>query len=737
MSIESGHMSRRTFIKVTALAGGGMMLRFALPVAAAQGQDLGTLVGSKELDAYVKIASDGTITIYSANPEMGQGVKTALPMIVAEEMGARWKDVKVLQAPVDQKQFGYQGAGGSTTILRKFDQMRQMGATAREMLISAASEAMEVPKKELTAKNSEVVHISGQKLTFGQLAALAVKQPVPDPESLTFKDPEDYTIIGTSVSGVDNLVIVTGLAKFGIDTRVPDMVYAAYHKCPAIGGRVVSFNDTEIRKLPGITDAFIIQGNDDLTQLSSGVAIVGDSTWAVFNAKNKLKVRWDESTASKDNWDDIVAGGARLSDGKGQDVLVKGDVDSEFAKNSNKTIESYYSYQFLSHACLEPMNTTAWYKTGKGGEKDSLEVWAPTQGPQRVAPSCHSLFGLDEDRVTVHQTRLGGGFGRRGSVEYVCEAAAISRHVGKPVKLTWTREDDMHHDFYRAGGFQKLRGAVDEHGKLKAWDQHYIQMTRNGQRMFGSGLGPTEFPLLNLATVRGTRSTLDIGTPCGPWRAPGSNTMAFAVQGFIHELAVLAGRDHLEFLLEIMGERRWFEPGNIRSLNTGRAIDVIKLAADKAGWGKTMPKGSGMGLAFHFSHAAHIAEVAEVNVDANRKVTLDKVTVAVDVGPIINLSGAISQVQGAVTDGFSAMAAQKITMEHGRIEQSNFDNYTVLRMPSAPPVIDVHFIQSKNRPTGLGEPALPPLAPAVGNAIFAATGHRVRTMPLTDEGFTV
>ena len=737
MNDRQGKLSRRGFLKVSALAGGGMMLGFSWTAALAA-EELGTLVGSRELDAYVKIASDGTITIYSANPEMGQGVKTALPMIVAEEMGAKWADVRVLQAPIDQARFGYQGAGGSTTVPRSFDLMRQMGATAREMLISAASQAMEVPKSELVARDSQVIHKSGgQKLTFGQLAALAVKQPVPDPSTLTFKDPEDYTIIGTSVTGVDNLVLVTGLAKFGIDTQVPGMMYAAYHKCPDVGGRIEDFNDTDILKLPGITHAFMIQGNDNPWELSSGVAIVGTSTWAVFNAKRQLKVKWNTDNASKDNWQSMVSEARQLAQGDGSSVRDTGNVGAEFSKKSNKFIESYYSYPFVSHACLEPMNATAWYKSGGPDKKDSIEAWAPTQAPLRIAPTCHRLFGVDEDQVTVHLTRLGGGFGRRSSVEYVCEAAAISRHVGKPVKLTWTREDDMHHDFYRVGGFQKVKGAVDSKGKLVAWQQHFVGMTRNGQAVSGSRFSDSEFPMLNLANVSGRMSMMDIGTPCGPWRAPGSNTMAFVVQGFIHELAVLAGRDHLEFLLEIMGEPRWFEPGNIRSLNTGRASGVIKLAAKKAAWGKSLPKGRGQGLAFHFSHAAHIAEVAEVSVDKNRKLTLHRVTVAVDVGPIINMSGAISQVQGAVVDGFSTMVGQKITMRDGRIEQSNFNDYDVLRIPAAPPVIDVHFIQSKYKPTGLGEPALPPLAPAVANAIFAATGERVRSMPLTDEGFTV
>ncbi|MCB1691115.1 MAG: xanthine dehydrogenase family protein molybdopterin-binding subunit [Pseudomonadales bacterium] len=727
-------MNRRGFLKASALATGGMMLEFSLPLSAI-GEELGTLVGSGELNAYVKIASDGTITIYSANPEMGQGIKTALPMIIAEEMGARWEDVVVLQSPVDDSKYGRQGAGGSTTIPRSFDLMRQVGASAREMLIGAAAESMEVPRGELEAKDSKVTSTSGHSLTFGQLASLAVKQPIPDPDTLKFKDPEDYTIIGTSVSGVDNLVIATGMSRFGIDTSVPDMLYAVYHKCPAIGGKAVSFNEAEIKKLPGIVDAFIIDGNGDVNQLLSGVAIVGRDTWSVFAAKDALKVKWDESAASKDDWDEIVRTGERLQDKGGGNVIYRaGDVDLALRRHTDRTIEADYSYPFVAHLCMEPMNTTAHYKKGSASTGDEIEAWVPTQAAYRIPSVMNDVFGVSEKNVTIHQTRLGGGFGRRGSAEFVCEAVAISKRAGKPVKLTWTRPDDMQHDFYRVAGFQHVKGSLDKQGRLVAWDQHFIGMTRNGEGPSGSRFSPSEFPLLNLPNTRGTMSTFDIGTPCGPWRAPGSNTHAFVVQSFIHELATLAGRDHLEFLLEIMGERRWLEPGNIRALNTGRAIDVIKLVAEKAGWGRDMPEGSGLGLAFHFSHAAHVAEVAEVSVDTQKRLRVHKLWAVADVGPIINLSGATSQVQGSIIDGLSTMAGQKITMSGGRIEQHNLDDYNVMRIAQAPDV-EVHFIQSDNRPTGIGEPGLPPLAPAVGNAIFAATGVRVRTMPLTDLGY--
>ncbi|MEM7363276.1 MAG: molybdopterin cofactor-binding domain-containing protein [Pseudomonadota bacterium] len=722
-------VTRRQFLKVTALSGGGLMLSLSLPALSADDEHMGTLIGSGDLNAFVKIDSDGVITIYASNPEMGQGVRTSLPMIIAEEMGAKWEDVVVEQAPVDGARFGRQSAGGSTTIPRSFQQMREMGASAKAMLIGAAAQLLEKPKQEFDAANSEVSHESGRSFTFGQLAALAVKQPVPSADELVYKDPREYTIIGTSVSGVDNLVIATGLARFGIDTVVDDMLYASYQKCPAFGGRAVSANLDEIRKLPGITHAFVLAGNGRADQLLSGVAIVGTSTWHVFNAKKQLKVEWDESGASKDSWEGLVAQAEAVQDKPGFNILNKGLVDPTLKSRKNKVVESFYTYPFVAHATMEPMNCTVDYREVDGGAE--AEVWAPSQAPQGIPDAVSNVTGAAKERITVHQTRMGGAFGRRFVADFVCEAAAISKEVGKPIKLTWTREDDMQFDFYRVGGFQKMRGAVDRKGKLVAWDQHFIGMRQNGRPVMGAWFQPGEFPLPQLENVRASQTLIDIGTPCGAWRAPGANTHAFVVQSFIHELATAGKRDHVEFLLEIMGEPQW--DGKAWSLNTGRAADVVKLAADKSGWGRRMPKGRGLGLAFHFSHAGHIAEVAEVSVDADRQITLHKMTVAVDIGPIINMSGATSQVEGSVIDGYSTMLGQKITMENGRVEQSNFHDYPVLRIKDAPE-IDVHFLQSDNPPTGIGEPALPPVAPAIANAIYAASGIRVRAMPLSDEG---
>ncbi len=740
-------LNRRNFLKASAVVGGGIMLEFNL-ASMTHAEELGTLVGSKELNVFVQIASDGKITIYSATPEMGQGVKTTLPMIIAEEMGAKWADVEVIDAPLDAGKFGMQGAGGSTSIPRNFDTMRKMGASAREMLIGAASESMEVERKDLEAKDSTVIHISGESLTFGQLAALAVKQPVPDPEMLSFKDPRSYTIIGTTVGGVDNLVIATGQSQFGIDVDVPGMQYASYTRCPRIGGTAISFNEAEIVKLPGVSQAFILAPDESagiasmsflegLAALRGGVAIVGDDTWSVMNAKSKLKVRWNESAASHDDWEQMVLQAQQIADkGDGEVTLDGANVDQAMANSNHKTLESFYQFPYVAHVCMEPMNCTVHYKKGSGRQPDTMELWIPSQFPGQVKEIAENMLGVKKENVKVNPTRMGGGFGRRAVHDFASEAMAISYRAGVPVKLTWTRTDDIHNDFFRVGGFQNMKAAIDDNGKLAAWNQHYIGFAKEGKPVIGSGLRGNEFSMVALDNARVSQTMMPVQTPCGAWRAPGSNTNAFVEQSFLHELSVLAGRDHVDFLLELMGSRRWIKEGNVNALNTGRAIDVIKRAAEESGWGRPMPKGTGLGFAFYFCHAAHVAEVAEVSVDENRNLKVHKVTVAVDVGPIINMSGATSQVQGSVIDGLSTMAMQQITMQDGIIQQDNFDTYPVMRI-AATPEVNVHFIQSDNRPTGLGEPALPPLAPAVTNAIFAATGTRVRSMPLSEQGFTL
>ena len=743
--MNSKKISRRNLFRVSAIAGGGLMLKLSLPANALE-DGATTLVKSSELNFYVQIASDGQMTIYAPNPEMGQGIKTTLPMIIAEEMGANWDDVEVVLAPIDPAKFGLQGSGGSMSVTRNFDAMRRMGASAREMLIGAASQLMEVERRDLKAESSQVIHGSGRSMTFGQLASVAAQQPVPVPEQLSFKDPRSYSIIGTSVGSVDNLVIATGLSKFGIDVDVPGMKFASYTRCPRPGGKAISFNRAEIKALPGVVDAFILQPDarsgkasmaflEGLAELQGGVAIVGDDTWSVFAAKAKLKVNWDESAASADQWSKMVTDARAIAaKGGGEVKLVGASVPEALSDSNIRTIEGFYEFPYVAHVCMEPMNCTVDFRKGTAGKPASMEIWLGSQFPNQVKEIAENMLGVKQENVKVHGLRMGGGFGRRAVHDFAAEAMAISHKSGLPVKLTWTRTDDIHNDYFRVGGFENMKGAVSPDGKLAAWDQHYIGFANSGKPVIGSGLRGNELSMVAFDNASVRQSMMPVATACGAWRAPGSNTNAFVEQSFIHELANLAERDHVEFLTELMGSRRWIDEGNISALNTGRAIDVIKLAAEKAGWGRKMPEGTGLGLAFYFCHAAHVAEVAEVSVDADKNYRVKRVTVAVDVGPIINMSGAINQVQGSIVDGLSTMALQEITMQNGRIEQDNFHQYPVMRIASTPE-IDVHFIQSDNKPTGLGEPALPPLAPAVTNAIFAATGERIRSMPLSNAGF--
>ncbi|PHZ86732.1 isoquinoline 1-oxidoreductase [Paremcibacter congregatus] len=723
-------MDRRFFLKVSGMVGAGLVLAFGLNGKAKAASS----EGRPELNTYIRIAPDGSIFIYSKNPEIGQGIKTALPMIIAEELDADWDDVTVEQSPIDKMLFGRQNAGGSRSVASNWNTMRTAGATARHMLIEAAAIEWRVPAEECTTENSHVLHAkTGQKISYGNLATKAAALAVPPENAVKFKDRQDYKILGKRIVGVDNHAMVTGQPLFGIDQVLPGMLYAVYEKCPAVGGGVDSANLDEVRKLPGVKYAFILAGNGNVMELKPGVAIVATTTWAAFQAKKQLKVKWNESNASKDSLSSLIKQAQLIKTQPAEKTLYeKGDVDAAMA-DSAKSIDALYSFQFAAHATLEPQNCTAWYDNG------AIEVWAPTQSPSRGLISVANTLGITEDKVTIHQTRAGGGFGRRLVNDPACEAAAISKYINAPVKLQWTREDDMAHDFYRVGGFHSFKGGIDQEGKIAFLQDHLITFSNNGEKpvIAGAPRQPSQlFPAQLLNNFRLDQSMLPLKARCGLLRAPWSCTAAWAVQSFLHEMAVAAGRDHLEFLLEIMGEPQWLPPKGLYGLNTGRAAAVIKLAAEKAGWGKQLPAGRALGLAFHFSHASYMAEIAEVSVSATKKITVHNVTVAADMGPVVNLSGAENQCQGAVIDGFSTMLGQEITIENGRIQQSNFDTYPLLRMPDAP-TVDVHFIQSDNPPTGAGEPALPPLAPAICNAIYAASGYRVRTLPLTKEGFSV
>ncbi|HEX7037298.1 MAG TPA: molybdopterin cofactor-binding domain-containing protein [Pseudomonadales bacterium] len=728
-------LDRRAFLKLTGMAGGGLILGVTVGCSGEDPPDpqhsppASGPAQAFQPNAFVQISQDG-IVIYAPNPEVGQGVKTSLPMIVAEELDANWDEVTVVQAPIDPA-FGAQFAGGSRSTPMGWLPLRQAGATARHMLVTAAATRWEVDRSEVETRDSMVIHTpTGRRLSYLELASAAAQLPVPDPSEVELQDPSEFTLLGRRITGVDNEPLVTGGELFGIDKRLPNLAYATFVKCPAFGGTVKSANVDAVKRQPGVIDAFVIEGNNEPGELASGVAIVAEDTWCAFKAREALEVTWDETNAAKDSWSATERQARELARQAGKTTVVdNGNVDDAFGKAA-KTLEAFYQYAFISHAQLEPQNTTAWWHDG------TMELWAPSQTPQRAQQTVAEVLDLAADKVTVHQMRGGGGFGRRLINDPVVEAAAIARRMNRPVKLTWKREDDMAHDFYRAGGFHALKGALDANGKLIAWDNHFISFTNDGtEAVSGGAIRPGTDPEPFVPNYRVTTTLLRWGNPCGPWRAPGSNVFAFVHQCFLHELSTAAGRDHVEFLLELLGEPRWLKEGDPNALHTGRAAGVIRRAAEEAGWGTDLPEGHGLGIAFYFSHAGHIAEAAEVSVTDDKRLVVHRVTVAADVGPIINLSGAENQVMGSVQDGLSAMLGQRITFENGRAQELNFHQYPMMRIPRAPRV-DVHFIDSDFPPTGLGEPALPPLAPAVGNAIFAATGERVRRLPIVEAGLS-
>ncbi len=711
--------SRRDFLKSGAAAG-GLLLSFSIAAKAEAAE-----AGVRPLNAFVLIAPTGLVTITAKNPEIGQGIKTMLPMLIAEELDVDWAKVRIDQADSDPKLYGRQFAGGSMATPLHWDELRRVGAAGRAMLIAAAARDWGVPATECATRPGVVFHPSGKSATYGELAAKAAALPIPDPASLSLKDPKAYRIIGKATPQYDTARIVTGAPLFGIDVRRPGMLYATFEKSPVFGAKVASADLAAAQAVKGVRKAFIVEGGAVLSGLLPGVAVVADSWWAARKGRDRLNTRWAEHPTSGQSTAGFARQAAELAAAPPARTLRNdGDVDAALRAGAH-TVEAAYAYPFLAHASLEPQNCTADFKAGK------LEIWAPTQNPEPGRQLVARTLGIAADDIVIHMTRCGGGFGRRLSNDYMVEAAWIAREAGAPVQLLWTREDDIRHDFYRPAGFHFFTGGVSATGDLVAWRDHFITLGASPDQLASSaGMAATEFPARFLPNFRLDLSTMPSGVPTGPLRAPGSNGLAFVVQSFIDELAHAAGADPVAFRLKLLGDHKMVGDGP-GAYNAERMRGVLLAVAAQSGWGtRLLPKRSGMGVAFHYSHLGYFAEVALVRVAADGAVRVENVWVAADVGrQIINPSGALNQVQGAVIDGVSVALFQKITIEGGQTVESNFADYPLLRIADAPKV-EVQFVNTDYPPTGLGEPALPPALPAVCNAIFAATGKRVRSLPI-------
>jgi isoquinoline 1-oxidoreductase beta subunit len=745
-------ISRRTILKGLGITGG---LVLAAPITSRQAfaayqTGAGKMPHGVVVDprVFVAIAPDGIVTIIAHRSEMGTGVRTSLPLVVAEEMEADWSRVKVQQAHGDEVKFGNQDTDGSRSTRHYLIPMRQIGACARGMLEAAAAKRWNVPVTEVKAVNHEVVHSAdGKRLGFGELAADAAKEPVPAIDSLKLKDPKDFRYLGKGqISIVDLRDITVGTAHYGIDTRLPGMKYAVIARPLVTGGKVVSFDGAEAMKVSGVEKVMEVKGWPwpSKFQPLGGVAVIARNTGAAIKGRDALKIIWDDGANAKY---DSVAYRTELEEAARKPGLVvrkEGDADAAL-KGAAKVITGEYYLPHLAHASMEPPVAVADVKG------DKAEIWAPVQSPGGTREDVAKTLGIPEDNVTVHVTLLGGGFGRKSKCDFALEAALLSKELGAPVKVQWTREDDLHHDFLHTVSVERIEAGLDANNKVVAWRHRSVAPSIGSTFAAGTtheigielGMGLVDMPF-EIANVQCENPEIVAHTRIGWFRSVSNIPRAFAVQSMVGELAHATGRDQKDMLLELIGSPRivnlssvkdlwnYGEPYDSYPIDTARLRKVVETVADQGKWGRSVPKGHGLGIAAHRSFVSYIATIVEVSVGDKGKLMVHQVDTAIDCGTYINPERIQSQIEGAAIMGLSLAKYGEISFKDGKVQQNNFDGFPVIRMDEAPLVTNVHIVPPgpDTPPSGVGEPGVPPFAPALINAIFAATGKRIRALPI-------
>lgn len=727
--INIQNVSRRSFLKSLGLASGGLVLACSHP-ASSLATELLTDAKIFQPNLFIQLKSNGNLILVAARSEMGQGVRTSLTSVVADEMEANWQRVTIQQATGDVK-FGNQNTDGSRSIRTFIDPMRKMGATAKAMLITAAAKMWKVAESECQAENHFVLHpSSGKKLAYGDLVAKAALLDIP--ENPPLKNPKDFKYIGKALPSVDVLDFVTGKAKYGMDIRLPNMKFAAIARCPVTFGTVKSFKKDKALAIAGVLQVFEIPKIDRPFGPLGGVVVVASNTWAAFKGKEALEIEWDYGKNKSYNSDDYMKIITEHSHKDAVVVLDKGSVSSAFAK-ADKVIDATYQLPHLVHAPMEVPNATAHFKG------TSCDVYAPVQDPQTTRTEVAVNLGLKEEQVTINVTFLGGGFGRKSKPDFVVEAAMISKIINGPVQVVWTREDDIQHSYYHSVSSQYLKGGINSNGQVTGWLQRSTFPSISSTFIKGKDYGMAgefDMGLINtpyeIDSFRFENGQAEAHVRIGWLRSVSNIYHAFSRNVFTDELAVAAKKDSLKFYLNLIGPDRIIPSNSDFKIDTKRLKNVLNIAAKNANWGKSLPKGYGMGLAVHYSFYTYVASVIEVSV-IDGKLKVHNIYTAIDSGLVVNKDTVVSQLQGSAMFGLSLSFYGKITAKNGAIEQHNFNDYQMLRMLDAPKV-SVEIVESDAVATGVGEPGVPVIAPALINAIYRATKKRYRSLPLSDFG---